>query len=259
MSRRRWTAAALGLLVVVAIAVGIVANRSGGDDPPTTTTTTAIPATSSTSSTTTTTTTTTTATTTTTTSTTLPHVILDTTGVVWPTAASRTRFTDPVAAARSFATAYLGFVNPSLGAFEPGPGGSGQVQVRPRAAAANVTRVQLRQLEPDHDWWVAGSTASDIEVARPAPLDAIVSPVPLEGRSTAFEGTVSVEVRADDIASPLASSFVTGGSTSDLGPFSGRIAFTAPGSTATGAIVLSTSSAEDGSLIGASVVRVRFG
>jgi hypothetical protein len=119
--------------------------------------------------------------------------------------------------------------------------------------------VQLRQLKPDDDWWVVGSATAHIELSQPLPLDVVSSPVTLRGRSTAFEGTVSVKIRADDRAEPLANSFVTGGSTAELGPFSGQIAFASPGTTSKRSIVLATSSAEDGSLSEATVVRVRFG
>ncbi|MGE3834980.1 MAG: Gmad2 immunoglobulin-like domain-containing protein [Acidimicrobiia bacterium] len=195
------------------------------------------------------------------TTTTLPRGVtpLDTTAVVWPTAASGERFTDPAAAARSFATDYLGFAEPVVGPFRRGADGTGDLEVRSRANAPTPTVVELRRLEPDDDWWVVGATTANIELEEPEPIDAIASPVSLRGRSTAFEGTVQVEVRADDRSEPLARSFVTGGATAELGPFAGEIAFESPGDAANGAIVLAIHSAENGRLAEATVVRVRFG
>jgi hypothetical protein len=251
MSRRRWIAVAGAVLLVLAgVTWAIAASGGDGSPEPGSTTTTTSASTTSTGP-----------TTTSTTSTPLPPGVtpLDTTGVVWPTAASGTRFTDPVAAARSFAVDYLGFTGPTLSPFQSGSTGTGTVDVRPRAGSPSVTTVQLRQLAPDGHWWVAGSSTSAIEVTRPTALDPVLSPVRVEGRSSAFEGNVTVKVRADDVAQPLTTSFVTGGSSSELGPFSGQITFDDPGRAANGAIVFSSSSAEDGSLIGATVVRVRFG
>lgn len=242
-----------GLVAAIALVVGLVASSDDGPraDTPTPT---SVPAPTTAS-------TTTGSTSTSTTSTPLPHGVtpLDTTAVVWPTAASGTRFADPATAAASFATTYLGFTNPVVGPFQAGADGSGTVVVRAKPASTSATTIQLRRLEPDRDWWVVGATNPDIELDRPMPLDATSSPVTLTGRSSAFEGNVGVTIRADDRADPLASSFVTGGSTAELGPFNGQVPFAPPGASANGAVVLQTRAAEDGSVIGATVVRVRFG
>ena len=77
------------------------------------------------------------------------------------------------------------------------------------------------------------------------------------GTSVAFEGTVQTQVRQDGVAEPLAKGFVTGGGT-QMAPFAGTLAFPAP-TAARGAVVLETISAKDGSVVQASVVRIRLG
>lgn len=194
-------------------------------------------------------------------STTLPPGVtpLDTTDVVWPTAARGVRFTDPVAAVRSFAVDHLGFDRPLIGAFLPDTATTGVVEVRGDSSVPAVTTVQVRRLEPDDDWWVVGATTPNIELEEPTALAAIASPVLLRGVSTAFEATVNVEIRADDQVEPLARTFVMGGANGELGPFAAQVAFSSPGPAANGSIVLMTYSARDGSLVEATVVRVRFG
>jgi len=68
---------------------------------------------------------------------------------------------------------------------------------------------------------------------------------------------VQVHVRVDGRAEPLATGFVTGGANGELGPFTSSLAFPSPGATS-GSIVFFTVSAENGSILEAAVVRVRF-
>jgi len=175
---------------------------------------------------------------------------------VWPTPASITRYATPVAAATGFATDYLHMNRPTVGSFRQGDSRSGEVPVQPNAAGP-VTTVLVRQLGSDATWWVLGAATAGITLSAPTWNAAVSSPVTVQGMSMAFEGTVQTQVRADDVAAPVGTSFVTGGSTS-MGPFHGSVAFTrtAAGS---GAVVLYTTSAEDGSVREATVVRVRFG
>lgn len=175
---------------------------------------------------------------------------------VWPVASQPVRFDDPTAAALSFAVEYLGFVDPVVGPFVPGDASSGSVELQPLADGP-VTTVILRQLPPEDSWWVLGATTPNLQLTAPAALAAIGSPVTLSGQSTAFEGTVNVEIRQDGIVAPLTTSFFQGGSMGVLGPFSKTITFDAPAGSA-GAIVLRTSSMDDGRLWEATVVRVSF-
>ena len=152
---------------------------------------------------------------------------------LWPWATSSTRFEAPVAAARSFATDFLGFTNPVVGSFAQGDARSGEVEVRPRANGP-VTTVLVRQ-GGDGSWWVVGADDADIVLDEPDVLDGIRSPVRVRGTALAFEGTVQVHVREDGRREPLGEGFVTGG-----------------------ALVLFTRSADDGQVWQAEVVRVRF-
>ncbi|MFN8034627.1 MAG: Gmad2 immunoglobulin-like domain-containing protein [Acidimicrobiia bacterium] len=175
---------------------------------------------------------------------------------VWPFASGDVRFRDPVTAARSFATTYLGFTSPTLGPFAQGDSRSGEVDVRPTPSGP-VTTVFVRQLTRDDTWWVLGAANAHLDLQSPPALAAVSSPVTLSGRSTAFEATVNVEIRQDGTLEPLQADIVMGGSMGEMAPFSKSIAFPAPVADA-GAVVLRTLSARDGTTEEASVVRVRF-
>ena len=144
---------------------------------------------------------------------------------------------------------------PLVGDFTQGDGRSGEVAVR-LTATGPVTTVLVRQLGSDSSWWVLGAGAADISITSPAWNAKVSSPVVLTGTSVAFEGTVQTQVRQDGALEPLATGFVTGGST-QMVPFSGTLAFPAP-TERLGAIVLETISAKDGSVVQASVVRIRL-
>lgn len=175
---------------------------------------------------------------------------------VWPFANSSQRFAGPVAAARSFAVDYLGFTAPVVGAFQAGDTRSGEVEVRSSARGA-VTTVFVRQLDATNTWWVLGCSTGNLQISRPSALEVITSPVTLTGQSTAYEAVVNVELRADDSLTPLVKTTMMGGSMGVMGPFTKSISFAKP-AVAGGAIVLKTYSAKDGSVVEASVLRVRF-
>ena len=65
--------------------------------------------------------------------TTLP---VDTSTAVWPAASSSTRYSDPVSAARGFATDYVGFTDPIVGEFQ-----QGDAAIRRGARAGDRDRV----------------------------------------------------------------------------------------------------------------------
>jgi hypothetical protein len=175
---------------------------------------------------------------------------------VWPFASGTMRFDDPVAAARSFAVDYVGFVDPVVGKFQGGGTGTGEVTVR-AVADGPITTVYVRRLTAGVTWWVLGASTPNLQLASPASLTTISSPVTLEGESTAYEATVNVEVRQDGTVVPLGANFVMGGSMGQMGPFSKAVPFDTPASSG-GAIVLETLSAEDGAVWEVAVVRVRF-
>jgi hypothetical protein len=181
----------------------------------------------------------------------------DIASAIWPDAAGRVRYDDPVVAALAFATDFVGFTNPVAGEFRQGDERSGEVDVRPRADGP-VTTVLVRQVSSDDTWWILGSTTGNIVLESPEALATIPSPVPLTGRSSAFEATVQVELRVDGRRPAHASGFVMGGGGAELEPFQGSLDFDPPGVDA-GALVLFTASAENGQIWEAAVTRIRFG
>lgn len=241
-STRRWIVAGTAVVVVVA-AVALWFGGDGDDETvaPVSTTTTSTTAGS---------------TTTTggpeTTATTIPAVAT----VLWPFPGTTTRFATPEDAARSFAAEFLGFQDPIVEAFRQGDARSGEVPVR-AAARGPETTVLVRQVGPGDDWSVLGAVTENIDVTAPAAGATIASPVTVEGRAVAFEGTVQVEVRADGELGAIGEGFVTGGG-DEPRPFTGSVPFETPGAPY-GALVFFTTSAEDGRVWEAAAFRVAFG
>ena len=122
-----------------------------------------------------------------------------------------------------------------------------------------MTTVFVRQLGPDNSWWVLGAATANITLTEPAWFASISSPVILKGTSSAYEGTVSTQVREDDNNQPLGEGYVTGGSMG-MGPFEGTLVFTKP-TKKYGAVMMFTQS-QEGAPIGhtreVGVLRVRF-
>ena len=183
--------------------------------------------------------------------TTLP---VDTSTAVWPFASSAIRYSDPVSAARGFATDYVGFTDAVVGEFRQGDARSGEVPVQAKATGP-ITTVLVRQL--GDSWWVLGASTPNIQLTSPAALATISSPVRLQGMSTAFEATVNTEVRSDGSSQPIGTGIVMGGANGEFGPFDGTLSFSPPTATA-GSLVLLTRSAEDGRVTEATVVRTKF-
>lgn len=232
--RRRGLLIGVGaLLVVLAIAIALYAvTRDDGDSTPnaTTSTTGANP--------------------------TLPTTTpIDTSTAVWPVASSTTRYSDPVSAARGFATDSVGFNDPIVGEFKQGDARSGEVPVQ-ATTTGPVTTVLVRQL--GDSWWVLGSSTPNIQLTSPSALATISSPVHLQGTSTAFEATVNAQVRQDGVTEPLGTGTLMGGANGTMGPFDGTLEFSAPAPGSSGALVLLTRSAENGDVTEATVVRVKF-
>ncbi|WP_214401421.1 Gmad2 immunoglobulin-like domain-containing protein [Pseudonocardia lacus] len=184
-----------------------------------------------------------------------PVVPPDASTAVWPTAAVATRYDDPLAAARGFATRFVGFADPVVGPYRAGDSRSGEVDVRPTRRGP-VTTVLVRRMSDDR-WWVLGAASADIQLDTPRAGDVLAPPsVALTGRALAFEGTVAVSVVDDASAEPLGTGWVTGGG-DELRPFEGAVAIGRPRAER-GAVVLTSDSAMDGSVMAASVVRVAF-
>lgn len=84
----------------------------------------------------------------------------------------------------------------------------------------------------------------------------ISSPVTLAGTGVAYEGTIQAQVRQDDTAKSLGESYVTGAGAA-IGPFQRdpRVHESGAGYRAA---VLYTTSAEDGTVMAGSAIRVEF-
>ncbi len=222
------------VLVVAALGVGYVIGDRGDDEQEVSshsTSTSSTPSTSSTST---------------------PGADLE--SAVWPFVESTTRYTDPVDAARGFATEFVGFENPTMGTFQEGDSRSGEVEIRTGISTPTTVFVRLMS---DDTWWVLGSATSNIVVDEPATDALISSPLTLNGRARAYEGTVNVEVRQDGSEDPIGEGFVTGSGGTDLGAFTGTITFSNP-TRSHGSLVFVTYSAEDGTINEAGVMRIRF-
>ena len=187
--------------------------------------------------------------------TTAPPVLADTATAVWPVRSSDVRYDDPVRAARGFAVDFVGFNSPVVGAFQQGDSRSGEVATRPTANGP-VTTVFVRQLG-DGNWWVLGAATEQIRLDAPATGELVSSPMHLTGAAQTFEGHVTVTLREDDIAAPLASGYVTG-RMDEMGPFQGDLTFARNPVQRYGALLLTTESAQNGELWQASVIRVQL-
>lgn len=176
---------------------------------------------------------------------------------VWPFVSSSTRYTDPVEAATGFATTFLGFVDPIVGDFQQGDSRSGEVAVQP-SASGPVTTVLVRQLGADDSWWVLGASTPNLQITTPDPLATVTSPLRVSGTGTAFEGTINVEVRADDQSKPVVAGPTMGGSMGEMRPFTIGMTFLPAPVVSGGAIVVKTMSPKDGSIAEATVIRIHF-
>lgn len=174
---------------------------------------------------------------------------------VFPDPTTSRRFDDPEALVTAFATDFLGYRAPVVGELRQGDARSGEVEVRAFADGAPMT-VVVRQLEDD-TWFVLGASVDSIRLDTPAAGATLVSPQALEGAAHAFEGAVAVRLYADGFADPVAETFVTGGG-DEMRSFTGELTFEVPDGATHGVLVLSESSAEDGSTVAATVIRVRF-
>ncbi|MFI5035083.1 MAG: Gmad2 immunoglobulin-like domain-containing protein [Acidimicrobiales bacterium] len=175
---------------------------------------------------------------------------------VWPTPFSGVTYATPSTAARGFATEFLGMKSPVVGVFRQGDSRSGEVDIQSTSRGPTTTAL-VRQLGTDSSWSVIGATTPDVVITSPATLSVVASPVALRGRSTAFEGVVNVSLRDDVSATPLAATTMMGGSNGVMGPFGANLMFATPRS-GYGDLTLYLRSAKDGSLMCASVIRVRF-
>ncbi len=176
---------------------------------------------------------------------------------VYPDLRGPDRFDDPVALVRAFATEILGFdTDLIVGSLQVGDSRSGEIEVSPRTGGP-ATTVAVRQLA-DGAWAVVAATTETIFVQTPIARTRISSPQPLIGKAAAFEGHVNVSLFVDGQLAPLADTFVLGRGDGVLGDFEGSLTFVAPEGATHGLLVFSEGSAEDGTTVAATALRVKL-
>jgi Immunoglobulin-like domain of bacterial spore germination len=173
---------------------------------------------------------------------------------IWPPPGSEIRYDEPVAASVGFAEQFVGITGVIPGEFQQGDARSGEVELR-TTESGPVTLVLVRQVGTDDAWSVLGSSTANIGIDEPENLATVTSPLTISGESTAFEGTVQVQLFRDGVDEPLVDSFVTGGSFGELGPFAGTFEWDANASGGA-VLMLFTVSSDDGSIIEASALRL---
>jgi hypothetical protein len=238
--QRRWLIGVTSAAAAIAVVLAIVATRDDDTTAPADTTTTTEASSTTSSS-----------------ATTVP-VTVDVASPIWPRVDTSQRFDDPVAAARSFAVDFVGFVDPIVGEFQAGDSRSGEVAIKP-AAQGPTTTVLVRQLE-DNTWFVLGSSTDDVVLDSPTAGVLIECPVHLTGTALAFEGHVTVAVRADAVEEPIGTGFVTGGG-GPAAPFDGTVACdlnVLDDGVHYGAILLTTEGGADSTVWSATVIRVKL-
>jgi hypothetical protein len=196
-----------------------------------------------------------------------PHL-----GILWSHS-----FDTPREAASGFARDFLGMTTPDIGEFQAGDNRSGEVVVRPKATGGPVTTVALREF--DGQWYVMAANADNLEVDSPETLSEFAptdkeTPLHVSGRSVAFEGHVNIavldydtvvkcEIPGDDghacayRPGVKADTFFTGHGT-EKGPFATDVSLLSRPTGTYGYVVLWTRSAEDGSMVEATVRLIRF-
>jgi hypothetical protein len=134
-------------------------------------------------------------------------------------------FDTPEAAAEDFVARVLG-VPPALGEFRQGDTRSGEIEVFSPGegdAARAVVRglLLLRQLGPDHGWFVIAAVNDNASIAVPRAGERVVAgPVTVEGAARGFEANVVVTAFvAGDPADELDRQVTMGGSFETPEPF----------------------------------------
>lgn len=262
--KKKWLPIALAVAAFAVLAVIVVLLLTGGDDdesadtvaPGVTTTVpeTTVPETTVPETTTSTTEATTTTSTEVTTTTTAPDPV-DRRFVVWPPEGSGVSFTDPVLAARAFATEFIGFENPIVSQFNANDSQTGEVEIR--SVDGGTPTIVFMSTYGTPNWYVLGAVNANIIVDSPKAGDTITSPVRLAGEAFAFEGVINVQILADGDDTPLFEDSVVGGG-SELLPFDATFDWPNPGSGA-GSVVFRFLGPREGEVVDATVVRVLFG
>jgi hypothetical protein len=177
-------------------------------------------------------------------------------------------YTDPEATALDVARTYLGFPDPVIATAEETadadasavttvpPPGPGRVVVRSQPDVPMTTTLNLEQAPGSGAWYLTSALADNIPEVR---WELSGGEASVSGTSTAFEGTVQLELRQDGMAfgDSLGGTFATGGSMGEMGPFEATFGFRQPSEKA-GALIVYTDSAKDGTVQEATAVRVQL-
>lgn len=141
---------------------------------------------------------------------------------IWP--AADVVFATPIEAAADF-VAHVLRVPPSLGEFRQGDSRSGEIEVFSPGEGAAPTPVPrslllLRQLGPNHGWFVTAAVNEHASITAPAYGSAVpAGPLTVEGVARGFEANVNVTARLAGTAEPLAEQVTMGGSAATAEPF----------------------------------------
>lgn len=182
---------------------------------------------------------------------------------VWPPP-DHVQYADPSNAARAFVEEYVGFPNPPMSDFRPGPPMSGEIDVYLRGENGAVLEDHVSSTIALHQtpagWTVAGARTDDIVVDNPAPAMVVGSPVVFDGKARGYEGTIIVNVRDGGMGAgeTLGQGIGIAGCCDELLPFHFEVALDRPPSQATGSVLLNTDSGLD-PVASFAVVPVRFG
>jgi|GEM_PF-6012980 len=149
--------------------------------------------------------------------------------------------------------AVVGFAHEYLGM--PGAELVGSVhdgfRIRPFPGAGPLTDVLVA---PRNGGYVVTGAASDeVSVAMPTSFDGLDHPLTVAGRSTAFEGTIVLELRPFGSLEPVVQQPAMGGSNGEFGPY--RATLETPDSMSSGVLVVYAPDASDrAKMLAASVV-----
>lgn len=159
------------------------------------------------------------------------------TPMLWPSP-DHEPFTDPVMAARSFVSEFMGFTDPALSGFRAGgTPDQGEVDVfskgedgQPLDHVASTLSLQ----QHDGRWYVAGARAVDVMIDSPGTASQVSSPLTVQGQGQGFEGTIYVEVRTAFAprGQVLDRVTTTAGALDQNEPFSATLTFSASPGTA---------------------------
>ena len=174
-------------------------------------------------------------------------------GAIWPYTSGREaddkqidpgfNTTDPIEVATRFLQVFAGMEADSVHELE----NSGREANIAAEVGNHRTVLALRKLGTSDRWTVVSATADGLMLSTPGAGQAVTSPIHVEGRASAFEGTVLVKVTDRAKAPNELGTGVLTGEMGELKPFEGEVEFQ-PGEMEVGAVIAFTTSAEDGSV-----------